>query len=144
MSTPLLSARVPKEALPQMLHLALPWLDKTIDLATWTTWTTEQVIEGLQEGKLQLWACGGNDKYLFAITEIVQNQLGSSVHIVLGGGQLIDGMVDHITLVENWAKNIGAKSVVIWGRLGWKKPLAKHGYDLQEVIYRRTLKDKMQ
>jgi len=138
------STLIPRENLKEVLPFVLPWLEKTINEATWTTWSVEDVVEGLNSGRYLLWGVGKETKNLFVMTELVQEKLGQSVHIVLGGGQIYPESVDHISLIENYAKQIGATSVVVIGRLGWRKFLAKNGYEFEAASFRRILKDKMQ
>lgn len=141
------SVYIPIKDLPKVLPYAIPWLEATINHFQWVDWSLQGVIQGLQTGRFHLWAAEklGTDKRLWVLTQILDDLMGKSVNIVLGGGQLDDEneLVEEIARIETWARSIGAKSIVVWGRMGWKKLLAPHGYRFETALFRRVFNDRM-
>jgi len=140
-----ISTLIPPHNLKNFLPQVLPWLEKTIQECGYTRWTLESLVDDLYKGEYQLWAACEQGKYMFLVTELVQDLVGLSVHVVLGGGQMDDDreVIHHLGLLENWSKNIGATSIVIWGRIGWKRLLAPHGYKFESAMFRRSFTDRM-
>lgn len=136
---------VPPANLPDFLPYALPWIERTINQRGWFKWNIQTIVAGLQQGHLQLWMAQEGEAQIFVITQVLLEEEGKAVHIVLGGGSIDDkaDILQHISLIENYAKNIGATSVVIWGREGWKRKFAPHGYNFEAVMLRRRLTDRM-
>lgn len=139
------STMIPAEKVRTVLPFAGPWLEKTLSEFSWYRWTMESIVLELERGALQLWGAQIGTNYLFVITEVIMEVTGKSVHIVLGGGKLDEdkAILYHINLIENWARDIGATSVVVWGRVGWKKLLAPHDYRFETAMFRRTLNERM-
>jgi len=145
MNAPNAVSLVPPQILPLVLPFALPWLEKTLREFAWENWTLENIIEDLQGEKKQLWAGHVGEDYLYVITQLVEEVTGISVHVVLGGGTLDaeNSIIQHIAAIEQWARNIRATSVVVWGRLGWKKLLAPYGYQFDTAAFRLPLKGQV-
>lgn len=134
---------ITKEKIPETLPFALPWIEKTLQEMSYTRWTLEGVVEQLQKGDLQLWACHAKGKHLFVITELIQEITGLTVHIVLGGGRLDKDMIRYLDLIETWAKGLGATGFVIWGRWGWEKLLRPFGFKFETAVFRRTFTERL-
>jgi len=139
------STLIPASHIRTLLPQAGPWLERSLSEFSWQRWTIESIVEELLKGNLQLWAAREQKVYLFVVTEVVLEMTGKSVHVILGGGKLDRERVvlRHIGTIEEWAKGIGANSLVVWGRLGWKKMLAPHGYEFETAMFRRTFTERM-
>ena len=134
---------VPKEQIQQVLPNALPWIEKTLEEMAYTRWTLEGLVEELQKGNMQLWACHSKGKHLFVITELITELNGLTVHIVLGGGHFNKDMLRYLNLIETWAKGLGATGFVIWGRWGWEKLLRPLGFKFETAVFRRTFTERL-
>lgn len=128
-----------------MLPQVLPVLECTLERYEWNRWTLPELVQGLRAERYQLWAAREGEKSLYVVTEIQPTASGPELHIVLGGGGLDEDeeILKHLGLIEEWATAYDVKSVIIWGRLGWKKKLAKYGYQLETAMYRRPLTYRM-
>ncbi|MCZ2158671.1 hypothetical protein NPX99_05195 [Bartonella sp. 220] len=100
------------------------------------------IAEELATGQAQLWLILKNKTQFsaFAITKIERTQRGKK-HVVLsdlaGEGGL--ELVPLIEKVEQWARSIHAEELHLFGRIGWVKMLARHGYSRNLIHYRKAL-----
>ena len=134
---------VPKEQVKEFLPFALPWLERTLSETAYTRWTLDGIVEDLQSGALQLWACTYEGKRMFLVTELIHELTGVTVHVVLGGGQFSPAMTRYLDLIEIWARSMGATGFVIWGRMGWSKFLRPLGFQFETAVFRRTFKERL-
>jgi hypothetical protein len=130
---------------PKVWPVVGPLLEKTIMDQGYRYWTTTEIHERLLHGQMQLWGAFEGETCLFVVTEVVSGPAGPEVQVVIGGGHLDEdkAILRHIALIEQWARSIGALSVVVWGRLGWKKALAQQGYTFETALFRRPLIERM-
>jgi hypothetical protein len=135
---------IPPEKLRATLPQILPWLEKTIQDRGYRFWTTEELVEALLAGRMQLWVAQEGRHYLFVVTEVMVEQTGRVVSVVLGGGSLDPekAILQHIAGLEKWAKDIGAKAVQIHGRKAWGRLLSDHGYQHDYSTFRHTLSER--
>jgi len=68
------------------------------------------------------------------VTEIVVYPRKRMLNVFLGGGEL-DQILDMHQDVIQWAKAQGCTALTMTGRAGWKKPLAKHGWNQLHSSY---------
>lgn len=134
---------VPVDHLNDMLPLALPWLQKAVEISI-NGYSLEHIVKGLHVGAFQLWAYGVSGDKGFVISEVIQHSTSMEVHLILAGGVGLKNWLPEIGHIESWAKQIGADYVLVWGRPGWKKLLQKHGYELETQVLRRSLHYKVQ
>lgn len=98
-------------------------------------------------GARQLWLVLDEDKddafVSFALTQIKTND--HTGHRMVWVTDLAGaGGIENCPLasdIEEFAREMGATEVVITGRLGWRKALAKEGYEANAMIYRKPLGD---
>ena len=88
------------------------------------------VAEGIYKGTMQLWPTPKG----CIVTEIVVYPRKRMLNVFLGGGEL-DQILDMHQDVIQWAKAQGCTALTMTGRAGWKKPLAKHGWDQLHSSY---------
>lgn len=136
---------IPVENLPDVLPIVLPMLEKTLEIYGYNRYSLEEIVYGLRMGLYTLWAGQEEESYIFLITELRQEKSGLVVNVILGGGALDseDLIIQHIELLEQWAKGIGAVGISVWGRLGWKKKLAPYGYQHETSLFRRVFSERM-
>jgi hypothetical protein len=136
---------IPPNQVRSVLPKVIPWLEKTISEEGYKGWTIESLVDDLVCGRKQLWAGQRGEHFLFVVTEVYQEVLGPSLHLVLGGGSLDPekAMLEHITLLENWARFNKFKSVVVWGRLAWGRLLKPQGYKFDTAAFRHTFPERL-
>ncbi len=106
---------------------------KHIEAALEYTGGTHDIIdiyEGLYKGTMQLWPA--KDSCL--VTEIINYPKKKVLNIFLGGGDLTEILSMHDDVIS-WAKQQGCTALNMTGRFGWKKPLAKHGWQPMHTSY---------
>ncbi|AFR26727.1 hypothetical protein MF1_10670 [Bartonella quintana] len=100
------------------------------------------IAQELATGRAQLWLILKNKTQFsaFAITKVEITHTGKK-RVVLsdlaGEGGL--KLVKSIEKVEEWARTINAEEVHMFGRSGWSKMLAHHGYCRNLIHYRKVL-----
>lgn len=104
------------------LQRCRPWIEAALEYSGGTH-SFSDVVQGLVEGRMQLWPAERG----CIVTEIVQYPKKKVLHVFLGGGEL-DQILDMHEDVIRWAKAEGCVGLTMSGRLGWKRPLAKHGW----------------
>ena len=106
---------------------------KHIEAALEYTGGTHDIIdiyEGLYKGTMQLWPA--KDSCL--VTEIINYPKKKVLNVFLGGGDLTEILSMHDDVIS-WAKQQGCTALNMTGRFGWKKPLAKHGWEPMHTSY---------
>ena len=68
------------------------------------------------------------------VTEIIKYPKKKVLNVFLGGGDLTEILEMHESVI-NWAKQQGCTALNMTGRFGWKKPLAKHGWEPMHTSY---------
>ncbi|WP_208441954.1 hypothetical protein [Bartonella raoultii] len=104
--------------------------------------TLQELIEAICTGKKQLWlVLDDEERFLAAVTtQIQETVLGKKRALICecsGKGGL--DLVDHLSAIEDWARENGAFEIEILGRLGWKRALDKQGYGITMLYYRKEL-----
>ena len=106
---------------------------KHIEAALEYTGGTHDIIdiyEGLYKGTMQLWPA----KKSCLVTEIINYPKMKVLNIFLGGGDLTEILSMHEDVIR-WAKDQNCSALNMTGRFGWKKPLAKHGWQPMHSSY---------
>ncbi len=88
------------------------------------------IYEGLYKGTMQLWPAEKS----CLVTEIITYPKMKVLNIFLGGGDLTEILSMHEDVIR-WAKDQGCSALNMTGRFGWKKPLAKHGWQPMHSSY---------
>jgi hypothetical protein len=104
--------------------------------------TVKSLAEDAMSGRQVLWLIlDGEEFRSFVMTEIKHTpatDLKSVFITSLAGDDGIDA-VPLISAIEEWGREQGATQTVIVGRMGWKRPLAKEGYTMDAVVFRKEL-----
>ena len=104
--------------------------------------TMESMARDMFSGEIQLWLMLEDEQFkgvvFTAVKEVPATGYKTVVVTGLAGEDGVD-LCGHISAIEAWATEIGAKSVTPVGRQGWKRPLAKLGYAVDRVTYRKDL-----
>lgn len=108
------------------------WIEAALEYSCGTH-DFEDVVKGVYSGTMQLWPTPKG----CIVTEIVIYPKKKVLNVFLGGGELEQIMDMHIDVIE-WAKAQGCSALTMTGRLGWKKPLAVHGW---KPLYASYVKD---
>lgn len=94
--------------------------------------TPEELIDQFLDGTADLWILRkGGDPVAAAMSEVVETPQGKLVHGRLLGGGYVD---EAIAAVRAHAREVGAKTVRIEGRMGWKRKLESRGWRQAGVI----------
>ncbi len=102
----------------------------------------EKIAEEIITGQAQLWLVLKNKIQFsaFAITKVERVHTGKKCVVLsdlAGEGGL--KLVKLIEEVEKWARKIKAEELHMFGRTGWAKRLAHHGYSRHLIQYRKVL-----
>jgi hypothetical protein len=104
--------------------------------------TMESMAQDMFSGATQLWLMRDEDEFKgVVLTQIKTIDVTGYKSVIVAGLAGEDGvdLAPHISSIEAWAKEQGAKSVTPVGRQGWKKPLEKIGYHIDRVVYRKDI-----
>ncbi|WP_332065711.1 hypothetical protein [Bartonella sp. CB189] len=102
----------------------------------------ETMANEIATGQTQLWIVLKNKKKFsaFVTTKIEVTRTGKKRVVILDlAGEGGVNLVKLIDDVEEWARKINAKEIVAFGRYGWAKRIAHHGYSLNLIHYRKVL-----
>ena len=110
-----------------------PWLEAALRYSG-DTHEWEDVVQGLIDGRMQLWA---GDKSA-AVTEILVYPRKKVLHVFLAGGTMSQ-LIDMIDDVAQWGKTQGCTGMTLSGRNGWKRILSKLGWDAKMVVMEKEI-----
>lgn len=88
------------------------------------------VLAGLIEDRLRLWV--GDE--CAAITENMEWDKRPVCVINLAGGDLNEIISDGIPVITHWAKAQGCDGILLFGRPGWQRVLAPHGFEFSSIV----------
>lgn len=128
-------------------HLSLVWDD-----------VSQLIVQGLRysdgefqacdfynlitEGKMQLWTASDDVTLTgIVVTEIIRFPQKKVCQVVLVAGTAVERWESCLTMIEEWAFDLGVTDMRAYGRPGWKPKARKHGYDMQYCIYTKTLRN---
>lgn len=112
-----------------------PWIEAALEYSGGTH-TFEDIEKGIQESRMQLWPAPRG----CIVTEIVVYPRKKYLNVFLAGGEL-DQILDMDTDVKAWAKQHGCDAAMMSGRIGWKKPLAKLGWEVLQTHFVKEFED---
>ena len=119
------------DQIPSIWPVARPLIKKALDRGS--NYTINEVYEGLCTKTMQLWMWGEDA----ALVTSIQTKAGKTFCLLLSlGGSDMSVWFQYLPLVEDWAKDQGAKEVRVYGRLGWKRLT---GYDIDYVRLSKKL-----
>lgn len=104
--------------------------------------TVDGLAQDILTGKNQLWLILDGEAFVaFVTTEIKVNTDTGHKTVVVSelAGEGGTDVVPLIAPIEEWARSIGAHAITPIGRLGWRKALARQGYDADIVLYSKDL-----
>jgi hypothetical protein len=107
-----------------------PWLIQAIGAAD--EWDQiDEIRQDVAKGRMQLWVVQNEQNAEVLATFVTEIQLvGRAKTLVVRwmGGKEIDKWLDDLGVIERWGQRNDLTSVEIWGRPGWSKRFAPHGY----------------
>lgn len=106
--------------------------------------TVKALAQDIISGKNQLWLILDGEEFVAFVTSEIKVTEETGKKTVMLGELAGRGGVDLVPMIgpiEDWARSIGATSLTPIGREGWRKPLAKAGYKVDIVRYRKELAD---
>ena len=113
------------DQIPSIWPIARPLIKKALDRGS--NYTINEVYEGLCTKTMQLWLWGEDA----ALVTAIQTKAGKTYCLLLAlGGSDMSIWFQYLPLVEDWARDQGAKEVRGYGRLGWRRLT---GYDIDYV-----------
>lgn len=98
--------------------------------------TIEEVYHKLLTKEFQLWTPATDELEAAFITAIYDVRGESNCTIVACGGKNLDLWKHFIKDVEDWARELGCKSIRIYGRRGWARLF---NYDIVSTEMRKEL-----
>lgn len=102
--------------IPAVWERAKPSIVKALDRGS--NRTIDEIYEGLLRSEMQLWLWD----YSVLVTALEINELGKKHCLLLTlGGECMSDWIQYLPLVEDWAKDEGAKEMQIYGRKGWAR-----------------------
>jgi hypothetical protein len=124
--------------------MCAPWLMQAIGgVDDWGE--VETIHTGLTLGRLQMWLVqNAEDNDLLGVIVTEPQQVGRANTLVVRwmGGRRIDDWLSDIGVIERWAQIQGFEAVEIWGRPGWSRRMAPHGYKEDfRVLSKRVSKE---
>ncbi len=109
------------EQIPQVWEDVREHIKKALDRGS--SYTLDEIYEGLNTSKMQLWTWRDTEVHGALVTTI-QTSKGVKFCLLLAiGGSNMQEWLPHFHLVETWAKSQGCEEMRIYGRLGWSKVL---------------------
>lgn len=97
----------------------------------------------IQQGKRQLWLIlDDDDKFVsYVLTNIQTNDATGLKTLIIPSfaGEEGEACVALIGALEAWGRDQGCDEVLIYGRQGWKRSVAKEGYAMHMAIFRKPL-----
>jgi hypothetical protein len=113
------------------LERCRPWIEAALKY-TGGTHLFEDVVANIAKGTMQLWPAPRG----CIVSEIVVYPRKKVLNIFLAGGEL-DQILDMNDDITAWAKANGCTAGTMAGRMGWKKPLSKLGWELKFVTFQK-------
>lgn len=113
-----------------------PMIECALDAATpaertngWDVWV---VMERLIDGTMQMWTAGNphDGVKAVAITEIIETPDGRIAGIPIVAGEDMRAWLGYVETIETWAKINRCDWLQGQGRKGWRRVLARYGWDI--------------
>lgn len=100
------------------------------------------LMQDIVSGARQLWLVLDDEAFVsFVLTEI-KTIVATSHKVVVVTDVAGGGGPEQCSLmptIEEWARDIGAREVRLVGRLGWRKALAREGYQVDLMTYTKAI-----
>lgn len=104
--------------------------------------TMDSYAKDIMSGAVQLWLALDEDDFKgIILTTITVVEATGFKTLVVADAAGDDGLdfVPLISTIEDWGSSQGLEYITAVGRVGWKKPLAAQGYEIDRVVYRKRL-----
>lgn len=103
--------------------------------------TLEDVRDGVFSGRTQLWLVWDDSREAAdrCRAAIVTDKVRDVCLIRSLGGEGMDEWLHLIGRLEDWARSVGCKSLIVDGRPGWEKALKSFGYERRWVVLNKEL-----
>jgi hypothetical protein len=88
------------------------------------------MLEGFLDGSYSLWT-GQNSA---AVTQIMRWDNRRVCILYLVGGDLTEILGEGQEVIATWAKANGCEAFVLFGRKGWERVLAPHGFTFSSIV----------
>ena len=108
-----------------------PWILQAMDLVDEANPVAiQRVKDDITRGACQLWGIMSEDQEILAVAVTGTGIIGGRSAVVVRYlcGREMEKWLHAIALIERWARNNDFEIVEVWGRPGWIKALAPHGY----------------
>lgn len=95
-------------------------------------WDVLTVKTRLIDGTMQLWTAGTSEDGVkaVAVTEIVNTEEGRIAGIPIVAGDDMGSWLEHVEIIETWAKINRCDWLQGQGRRGWARILRRYGWDI--------------
>ena len=103
------------DQIPSVWETAKPFIE--IALNQGSDYTLDDIYEGLCDKQMQLWMYDN----AALVTSIQTDARNKFCLLVTLGGEHMSTWFQYLPIVEDWAKDQGAKEMRLYGRPGWKK-----------------------
>ena len=111
----------------------LPILQKAIDDAD-GRWSAEQLLADVEAGHILVWVVSRETKIVGVFTvRVIQSRVTWVLVEDLAGEDIHSWLLEGHHALETWARELGAKQILIEGRRGWEKVLRPLGYETRRV-----------
>lgn len=134
---------VQQGGLKQAWGIAVPFLER---LGDHTDLTLDEIKDGLEDQRFQMWITWDDKIRGVCITEIFETTEGLICCFVVAAGDRFRSL-QHLGVIERWARSKGCFACEIKGRRGWGRILdgyENRGRDGPKHIWRKVLKNGKQ
>ena len=104
------------------------WIESALEYSGGTH-IFEDIVQGVLEGKMQLWT----GETGCAVTEIIVYPRKKVLHVFLAGGDMSQ-IIDFEASALEFGRINGCTTMTLAGRKGWTKVLDKHGWKESFVV----------
>jgi len=104
--------------------------------------SVKHLAEEIITGKRQLWLILDGERFVsFVLTEIQTNEATGYKTLLIPSfaGEEGEETVPLISKLEAWGRENGCDESIIYGRAGWKRSVAKEGYQAAMMVFRKAL-----
>lgn len=123
---------VPAEKLEPIWPVVEPLLEKALE-GNCGEVTTFDVYQGIKSRDLQLWVIYDGSVQAAVITEIINYPRKKTCRALQVAGSNMDEWMHLIQVIEDWAKEQGARSMELIGRKGWERYMKQYGFSFEHV-----------
>jgi hypothetical protein len=108
--------------------------------------TTAEIRQGIEDGKMALWVALEDEKVVAALTtRVVEYASGRAMVIDWIGGEhhrMDEWFSKALNAFKGLARDNGCTHIESTGRIGWKKILLENGWRVESFNYRMDIEDE--